>query len=109
MIKRELYMQLATSCTEELVARWLPFTLLPMKNILQTQNWLWVIIFGAAFGIVHLITYREWHKILFMAVAGVILNCVYAFAIPQGWNLLAVIALHFIARLIGVWWRNRHK
>jgi hypothetical protein len=109
MTGRELYVQLATSCIEELAARWLPFTLLPMKDILQTQNWFWVTVFGIAFGMGHLITYRECHKILFMAAAGVILNWLYVFAVPQGWNLLAVIALHFIARLVGLWWRRRKK
>ena len=96
MSRRELYVQFATSVAEEWAFRWLPFTALGMGN------WLWVIALGVAFGAGHWFTYKDWLRtLLVLAFGGIFLNWLYVFVIPAPWNFIAVILIHFAARIIG--------
>ena len=99
MTKKELYHQFATSTAEEFAFRWLPFTALGLGN------WLWVFVLAVAFGAGHWFTYKDWLRTLLVLVfGGLVLNYLYVFVIPAPWNFIAVILIHFAARLVGKKW-----
>ena len=95
MTKRDYYIKFATSLAEEWLARWIPFTLM---NICSPS---WVIVLGAVFGFAHWFVYKNVLKMTFMIIAGLALNALYVYIIPAPWNFVAVIAIHFAARIAG--------
>ena len=108
---RQLYINLSTSIAEELAARWLPFTFISLNWGIWNLRTIWgAYVFGVLFGAFHVYSYwknptlKMLAKVFGLMIGGVILNTIYIARIPEGWNLLFVIAIHFIARLIGRKW-----
>ena len=96
MTARDYYIQFATSLAEEWAVRWLPFTAL---GLVAPQ---WLVLFGTAFGLGHWFVYKDVLKMLLVIIfGGLLMNWLYAIWIPAPWNFVAVIGIHFAARLAG--------